>query len=70
MFIENCDIRHETKAHLMEVHHSGKDESRGARGSSALKAAIDTQIHISQSNDVISAQLEKQSDGTTGLPKK
>lgn len=27
-------------------HHSGKDEARGARGSSALRAAVDTEIQI------------------------
>ena len=35
-----------TGAHVMLVHHSGKDDTRGARGSGALKAAVDTEIEI------------------------
>jgi len=47
-FVQNCDIiRLKTKAHIMVIHHTGKDERKGARGSSALKAAIDTEIQIS-----------------------
>lgn len=39
-------IRETTGAHVMVVHHSGKDASRGARGSSALRAATDTEIEV------------------------
>ena len=35
-----------TGACVMLVHHSGKDKSRGARGSSALLGAIDTEIEV------------------------
>ncbi|MGK7752169.1 MULTISPECIES: AAA family ATPase [unclassified Roseovarius] len=31
-------------AHVMLVHHTGKDVDRGGRGSSALRAAVDTEI--------------------------
>lgn len=45
--IGNCDrIRDATGAHLCVVHHSGKDEARGARGHSSLRAATDTEIEI------------------------
>lgn len=45
--IGNCDaIRSATGAHLSIVHHSGKDEARGARGHSSLRAATDTEIEI------------------------
>jgi len=44
MFVRCMDgLRHEWKASILIVHHTGKDTSRGARGSSALKAAIDTE---------------------------
>ena len=33
-------------AHLMGVHHTGKDQSKGARGHSLLRAATDTEIEI------------------------
>ncbi len=66
--IKNCDIiRHQTKAHLMIVHHSGKDENRGARGHSSLKAAIDTEIRVIQQEGIISAEVKKQREGQTGL---
>lgn len=39
-------LRHATKAHLLVVHHSGKDASKGARGHSLLRAATDTEIEI------------------------
>jgi hypothetical protein len=49
-FIRNVDrIRSATKAHVMIVHHSGKDDNRGARGSSALRAAVDTEIAVEPS---------------------
>lgn len=35
-----------TGACVLIIHHSGKDKSRGARGSSALLAALDTEIEI------------------------
>ncbi|MCB0213916.1 MAG: AAA family ATPase [Anaerolineae bacterium] len=66
-FIKNCDIiRHKTKAHLMIVHHSGKDENRGARGHSSLKAAIDTEIRVVQQEGIITAEVKKQREGQTG----
>jgi hypothetical protein len=33
-------------AHTMAVHHSGKNKANGARGSSALRAATDTELEI------------------------
>jgi putative DNA primase/helicase len=39
-------IREETGAHLMWVHHSGKDQAKGARGHSSLRAALDTEMEV------------------------
>lgn len=45
--IGNCDrVRDATGAHVCIVHHSGKDEAKGARGHSSLRAATDTEIEI------------------------
>lgn len=45
--VRNVDtIRAATGAHVLLIHHSGKDTTRGARGSSALRAAVDTEIMI------------------------
>lgn len=41
-------IRALTGAHIVFVHHSGKDDLKGARGHSSLRAAVDTEIEISR----------------------
>ncbi len=47
--IINADrLREITNAHIAFVHHSGKDDLRGARGHSSLRAAVDTEIEISR----------------------
>jgi hypothetical protein len=47
MLVHSVDrIRVETGAHVMLVHHAGKNTAKGARGSSALRAATDTEIEI------------------------
>ena len=47
LLIHNADrIREATGAHVMFIHHSGKDATRGARGSSALRAATDTELEV------------------------
>jgi hypothetical protein len=46
-FVGNIDlIRAHTGCHVLLVHHTGKDIARGARGSSALRAAVDTEIEV------------------------
>jgi len=59
-------IRKHVDAHVMLIHHSGKDTSKGARGSSALKAAVDTEIELKRTGDTITAQAIKQRDMQTG----
>lgn len=45
--LSNLDlIRQVTGAHVMAIHHSGKDITRGARGHSSLRAALDTEMEI------------------------
>jgi hypothetical protein len=39
-------LRDATGAHVMLVHHPGKDGTKGARGSSALIGALDTELQI------------------------
>lgn len=60
-------IRRATGAHVMLVHHTGKDSGRGARGHSALRAAIDTEIELTRDDlGEITAEVSKQRDGATG----
>jgi hypothetical protein len=47
VFVANCDrIRSRFNCLVMAIHHSGKDEAKGARGSSVLRAATDTEISV------------------------
>lgn len=43
-------IRAQTGGHVAFVHHSGKDQARGARGHSLLRAATDTEIEITRTD--------------------
>jgi hypothetical protein len=61
--IRNVDaIRVATGAHVMLIHHSGKDTTRGARGHSSLRAATDSEIELTRSGDVVMADTKKQRD--------
>jgi AAA domain len=67
--VNNCDrIRKATGAHVMIVHHAGKDGSRGARGHSLLRAATDTEIEIKRDEafKISTATITKQRDGDSG----
>lgn len=60
-------IQRSTGAHVLIVHHTGKDTGRGARGHSSLRAAVDTEIELTRDEaGLISAQITKQRDGPTG----
>ena len=56
MFTVNIEHRLQKRwnATILVVHHSGKDASKGARGSSALKANVDTQYHMTKGDDKVS----------------
>ncbi|MBU9547510.1 helicase RepA family protein [Burkholderia multivorans] len=55
-------VRQETGAHFLLIHHSGKDTSKGARGHSSLRAAVDTEIEVKDEGDVKTASVTKQRD--------
>jgi hypothetical protein len=68
-FVRNCDrLRHETGAHLLAIHHSGKDSAQGARGHSLLRAAVDTEIEVAKDETagLITVTVTKQRDHQTG----
>ncbi len=68
-FVAACDrIRAETGAAVNVIHHSGKDSSKGSRGSTVLPFGADTVIEVSQDplSKIITATLNKQRDGATG----
>jgi hypothetical protein len=62
-FISNLDaVRDVTGAHIMIVHHSGKDTAKGARGHSSLRAATDTEIELEVDQGIRKATATKQRD--------
>ena len=56
-------LRQSTGAHILHVHHTGKDTTKGARGSYSLTAAADTVIEISRSDGLRTAEIKKLRDG-------
>jgi len=63
--VTNADrIRQVSAAHLMFIHHSGKDSAKGARGHSSLRAATDTEIEAVRdpATHVSVARVSKQRD--------
>ncbi len=61
-------IRAATGAHVAVVHHCGKDEARGARGHSSLRAAVDTEIEVTrpEGETVSTVRVTKQRDMPAG----
>ena len=55
-------IRTACKAHFLLVHHCGKNSAAGARGWSGLKAAVDTELEISDSPSGRCVEITKQRD--------
>ncbi len=68
-FVGACDlIRQETSAHLLVIHHTGKDEGRGTRGHSLLNGAADTIIEVAKDemSGLVTATVKKQRDRASG----
>ena len=58
-------IRTECKAHFLLIHHSGKAAAAGARGWSGVRAAVDTEVEISDSPSGRCLEITKQRDLST-----
>jgi hypothetical protein len=63
-FVRTLDtLRQQFEMAIILVHHTGKDSTRGARGSSAMRAAVDTEmVVLKKKNSIISVQNTKQKD--------
>jgi hypothetical protein len=59
-------LREKTGACIIVIHHSGKDGSRGMRGSSALLGAMETTVECSRTLSGITARVDKQKNGPDG----
>ena len=66
IFIAACDrLKREFHCAVVVIHHSGKDDRKGARGSSNLPASFDTRFKVVGDTDTLIATIknEKQRDG-------
>ncbi len=62
--IRHCRaIRHATGTMVVLIHHSGKDGSKGPRGSSSFPGAMDVSIEITRKGDNRTAIVAKMKDG-------
>lgn len=52
---------------VLLVHHTGKDASKGMRGSSALLAALDVAVEVLADGDLRTFRVTKSKDGEAGL---
>jgi hypothetical protein len=60
-------IEERTDVHVAVVGHTGKDESKGHRGSSAHKGDCDLMVQISKSGSVMTATIVKANDQPEGV---
>jgi RecA-family ATPase len=68
-FVVHCDrVRQAVDAHMMVIHHSGKDTAKGARGHSSLRAATDTEIELVKNSftGTVTATTKKQREQEEG----
>ncbi len=67
-FVRNVDrIRKALDAHVMVVHHTGKDKAKGARGHSSLRAATDTELEVANDAIAVTKQRDRESDPPIGF---
>ena len=59
-------IIREVETAVLLVHHAGKDESKGARGWSGLRAAMDAEFEVKSRGDVKEIRVTKMKDGEEG----
>jgi hypothetical protein len=58
-------IRTETSAHFLLIHHSGKNAAAGARGWSGVRAAVDTEMEVTDLASGRCCEITKQRDLST-----
>jgi hypothetical protein len=69
-FVNGCDdLRAKfPDATVLAVHHPGKDQKKGARGSLALLGATEAMFSLARSGDGLTLKNEKQKDGEEAKP--
>src|SRR5690606_41685819 len=61
-------LRRATGSTILLVHHTGKDASAGARGSSALRAAMDTELEVTAAGQLMTLKVKKQREAAAAAP--
>lgn len=64
-FVSNIDRLRAAGPHVLVIHHTGKDDGKGARGHSSLRAATDTEMELKIENEAekrATAYVRKQRD--------
>ena len=56
------DLRRAWNCTILLVHHSGKDATKGARGSTALRGAVDTEYALNSNEGILSLVCTKSKD--------
>lgn len=59
-------IQRATGAHVMLIHHTGKDVTKGGRGSSALKPALDLEVQVETEGSIRAATVTKSKNSVDG----
>jgi hypothetical protein len=66
-FVAACGaIREAGETHVLVVHHSGKDQARGARGHSSLRAATDVELEVTNGEGGGCIKVTKHRDDAGG----
>lgn len=60
-------LHKQSGAMVILIHHSGKDATKGARGSSVLRPACDVEIEVERADARRSATITKMKDGEDGM---
>lgn len=68
-FVNACgQIQAATNAHVMVIHHTGKNDGKGPRGHSSLHAAVDSEIELKEIAVAVRAEASKQRDMASHQP--
>lgn len=68
VLVHNADkVKHAANCTVMIVHHSGKDTSRGMRGSNAFFGAVDAVLKVSGSGGRVRLEVEDAKDFASGF---
>ena len=66
-FLSACEkLRDRFRCAVIVIHHTGKDQAKGARGHSSLRAALDTELALDQADGVVTLCATKQRDFPIG----